>query len=143
MNEAPNAGKWNDIEPHLTRLQQAHQQLIVFRQSDMIGGSNGKKGLMKDIKTRWPDAKPKLITNYWSYDNSIRLFSLDAQGTVDQSPGVFTVDEVNKYVKEYGSLAQNDATNQARNHWSVLNEHNMNNGIVDTKLKSMASGSGC
>jgi hypothetical protein len=115
-------GKLADIKPYRDRLDVCHIEIAKLRQSEMEGGTNGAKGASKDIKKRWPDAKVRVTTTIWEHAQEVRIFAIDPQGTVDDSPkGTFTVSEVDAWVKDYG---KNDGdTNAAKKHFNVLKEH--------------------
>ncbi|KAI0545344.1 hypothetical protein F4679DRAFT_481393 [Xylaria curta] len=121
-DEMGKRGKLDDIKPYRDRLDACHVEISRHRQSEMEGGTNGKKGASKDIKTKWPDAKVVVSETIWEHDSTVRLFAIDVEATVKGSPEVtFKVDEVEKWVKAYGT--NDNDTNTSKKHYSVIEAH--------------------
>jgi hypothetical protein len=122
--EMRNKGKLDDIKPMRDRLEVCHVEVVRHRKSEMEGGPDGNKGAASDIKKKWPNAKPVVVTTFSEHEPSIRIFTLDAAETVKQSPaGTFTVEEVDKWVREEYGKSDGSDPKKAKNHFSVIQEH--------------------
>ncbi|KAH7152612.1 hypothetical protein EDB81DRAFT_789375 [Dactylonectria macrodidyma] len=115
---ASREGTLESIREHRLRLEVCHEEIIRFRQSDLA------KGAVKDLVKvdGWGDAKPQASDVDWHHDNSFKIYTFDAQGTIDASTNVnFEAGEVERWAANYGT---NDAyTLQAKNHYKVVAEH--------------------
>jgi hypothetical protein len=120
-------GKLEDIRNFRDRLDVCHQEILRFRQSDMEGGANGKKGAAADIKKveAWKTAVVKVDKGVWDFDGQFQIFKIDAQETIDKSPkDMFKPGDIEAWLKEYGTL-DTDKT-AAKNHYKVIAEHRAN-----------------
>ncbi|KAI1113727.1 hypothetical protein F5Y14DRAFT_204004 [Nemania sp. NC0429] len=121
-DEMEKKGKLDDIKPYRERLEACHVEISRFRQSEMEGGNNGKKGASKDIKAKWPAAKVVVSTTEWEHDTTAKLYAVDVGATVAGSPeGTFKIEEVEAWVKGYGS--NEGDSNVSKNHYKVLEAH--------------------
>lgn len=115
-------GKLDEIKSFRDRLDECHIQILKFRQSEMEGGPNGKKGASKDIKKKWPDANVVVDKIPWEHLSDFELYRINAKETVAQSPsGTFVVKEVDDWARDYGK--NEGDTNAAKKHFNVLKEH--------------------
>ncbi|KFZ02044.1 hypothetical protein V500_00494 [Pseudogymnoascus sp. VKM F-4518 (FW-2643)] len=86
--EIEGKGKLDEIKSFRDRLDECHIEIARFRQSDMEGGTNGKKGASKDIKKQWPNAKVVVDKIPWEHSSEFELFAVNTKETVAQSPSV-------------------------------------------------------
>lgn len=92
-----------------------------------------------DIKKKWgKTAVVKVDTTDWAHGEEWKIFKLNVQETFDSSPaGLFTFDEVDTYVKSYGTDEAD--SKKAKNHFNVLNEHRSTQ-TVEAFLTGKAAG---
>lgn len=112
----------DEIKHFRERLAECQKAAIQIRQGEQIGGTDGKNGLVKAIKKKWPGTV--VIKSFIPFEHvsNIRIYSVDLMGTIKASPpDIFTTAEVLKFANEYGTTTEYKGFEQE--HFNVIKQH--------------------
>ncbi|KAH7028765.1 uncharacterized protein B0I36DRAFT_349765 [Microdochium trichocladiopsis] len=109
-------------------LRDCIDETIKLRQSDMT--INLAKDILKE--DGWNNAVVKTVLEKWHYEATVPLYSIDFPTTVQQSAGVFTLDEVKAFGRAYGTRRTDSGP--AKRHRQVLDQHRAHFSSVMDRL---------
>jgi len=135
-DELEKKGKLDSVKGLYKDLQTCQKEILVLRQSDMEGSTNGKGAMAKDIRQKWKISKVDMITTKWPHDNSIVIYKVDIDSTVKNNAAAFSdLEAVQKWVTKYG-MDDTDNKAAAKAHYRVLKAHRENQVMIEKMVAS-------
>ncbi len=104
-------------------IKTALKEAVILRQSDMFSNADGTRGLVVDIKEKFPKGNAVLIRTPYTHDPKDPdriVFSLDEARTISESPkGAYeSLQHLQNWVSRYGK--DEHSTETAEDHYKVL-----------------------